>query len=86
MALVAGIPVVTLPDCDVAYNCGEEFIVQDYGEMVDIVCRYTEDKDFYNEKRSNAKSYKQRNDEEQLIRFVKEMVEGILKIMEKQER
>ena len=86
MALVAGIPVVTLPDCDVAYNCGEEFIVQDYGEMVDIVCRYTEDKDFYNEKRSYAKSYKQRNDEEQLIRFVKEMVEGILKIMEKQER
>ena len=37
MALMAGLPVVTLPACDVAYNVGGEFTVTTEEEMVDAV-------------------------------------------------
>lgn len=50
-ALSAGTPVVTLPDCDVARNCGEDFTCQDYDAMKILVKRYYDNKDFYNSQR-----------------------------------
>ena len=85
MALLAGIPVVTLPDCDVAYNCGEDFVVQDYEDMVSLVCRYAQEPLFYNQMKEIAQNYKKKNAEEQLVQFVKEMLDGILNIIEGQE-
>ena len=81
MALLAGIPVVTLPDCDVANNCGEEFIVQNYEDMISTVCRYASEPEFYNTKKECAKLYKEKNTDVQLERFVREMVDGVVNIM-----
>ena len=86
MALTAEIPVVTLPGGDVAYNCGEEFVVQDYEEMVNTVCQYVKDKEFYHEKKKCAQVFKEKNTDEKLVQYVKKMIEGITEIIEGQER
>ena len=39
IALYAGIPVVTLPTGDVAYNVSGEFVVSNYEEMYETICR-----------------------------------------------
>ena len=48
-ALFMGLPVVTLPVGDVAAAAGEKFWVKDYGEMENRICRYCQDKEFYEE-------------------------------------
>lgn len=85
LTLNAEIPVVTLPGCDVAYNCGKEFVVQDYEEMVNIVCRYVEDKEFYDGKKKCAQAYKDKNTDEKLVQYVGKMIEGITGIIERQD-
>ncbi|MCI8483301.1 MAG: glycosyltransferase [Lachnospiraceae bacterium] len=82
MALRAGVPVVTLPECDVAYNCGEEMIVQNYEEMIDDVCFCVDDKDFYEKKRECAGKYGKKNEDEQLLQCVEEILEGVTSVME----
>lgn len=47
MALEAGIPVVTLPDCDVSYYTGEPFCVSGTEEMQYVINKYIEDNMFY---------------------------------------
>lgn len=84
MALMAGLPVVTLPECDVAHSCGEEFLVNDYEEMVNIVCRYVDDNEFYYGKKECALVYKQTDEE--LVQYVRKMVGGITEIIERQEK
>ena len=86
MALRAELPVITLPDNDVAYNCGDKFIVQDYEEMIDTVCRYANDQEFYEQQKRYAQKYKEENGDEKLIRYMEELLGGITKIMEEQER
>ena len=54
-ALFMGLPVVTLPFGDVAAAAGERFQVKDYGEMKDQICRYCQDKIFYDEMASFAR-------------------------------
>ena len=54
MALMAGLPVVTLPACDVAYNVGDEFTVMTEEEIVDAVVRYASDDVFYGQKKRIA--------------------------------
>lgn len=83
IALAAGIPVVTLPDCDVAYNIGEEFVVDNYTEMISIVEKYLGDKEFYKAKQLIAKKKLEENNEEQMIRCVKTMIDGVIEIIEK---
>ena len=85
MALYAGIPVVTLPECDVAYNCGEEWVVQNYDEMIKIVSRYANDNDFYNEKVRQAQKYGETNVQERLVHYVEKLLEGIYKVLEERE-
>lgn len=83
MALIAEIPVVTLPDCDVAYNCGEKFIVRDYEDMFHTVCCYATEPKFYEAKKKCAQAYKEENTQKKLDRFITGMLEGIIGIIEK---
>lgn len=46
MALSVKTPVVTLPDCDVAANCGEAFICRTEEEIPELVWRYAHDEVF----------------------------------------
>lgn len=46
MALKGGLPVVTLPDCDVAYHVGREFICQNNQEEINTIKRYINDVEF----------------------------------------
>lgn len=85
MALLAGLPVVTLPGNDVAYNCGEQFVVQDYEVMIDTVLRYTNDQEFYGQKKECARRYKEENGDTRLIRYMEELVEGVIRIIGEQE-
>lgn len=55
MALVAGIPVVTLPQCDVANSAGEDFLVRDYDEMQAVITRLASDGEYYRRQAANAK-------------------------------
>lgn len=81
IALYAGIPVVTLPNCDVAYNVGSSFIVNDYSDMKNIVVRYAEDKEFYNKQREEALEYRKHNGEAGVVKFVGEMLEKVKGVM-----
>jgi glycosyltransferase involved in cell wall biosynthesis len=74
MALMAGVPVVTLPDCDVAINVGEDFVVQGYDEMIETVCRYAEDKGFYEEKKNRAQAVAENYSEDKLVEYVDNVI------------
>lgn len=54
-ALALGIPVVTLPDCDVFNTAGEDFSCQNVTEMKEKILRYTQDADFYKSHQSKAR-------------------------------
>lgn len=81
MALMAGLPVVTLPDCDVAHNCGKEFVVSDYKGMVDTICSYVNNRDFYGKQCKNVQKYREENNSEKVIRYVQELLEGVANII-----
>lgn len=57
ISLYAGVPVVTLPDCDVAGNIGERFICNNYDEMITLINRYKNDNEFYNKQREWGVEY-----------------------------
>lgn len=86
MALMAGVPVVTLPGCDVALRVGEEFTVSDEGQMEDQICHYVQDEAFYNMKRNQALEHSKQNGEEELARYAKGLVDGIIGLLEEQEK
>lgn len=81
MALQAELPVITLPDCDVAYNCGSNFVVQNYEEMIETVYRYVNDQDFYYQKKVQVQKYNDEDRDNGLVRFVEELLEGINRLM-----
>lgn len=81
MALQAELPVITLPDCDVAYNCGSNFVVQNYEEMIETVCRYVNDQEFYYQKKAQVQKYNDEDRDNGLVRFVEELIEGINRLM-----
>lgn len=81
MALQAGLPVLTLPDCDVAYNCGEDFVVQDFEEMGETLCLCATNQKFYSEKKEYVKKYNEEDRDKKLICFMEELLEGIYGIM-----
>ena len=82
MALMAKVPVVTLPDCDVAYNVGEKFIVSDYMEMKTVINRYMTDWDYMEEMKKYAAECGAENTEEKMIKYVQSMVDGIHTVLE----
>lgn len=85
IALSEGVPVVSLPDCDVAYHAGEAFVVQNEEEMIETVCRYVSDQEYYEEKKRVAQMIAQRNTDDKMVEYVKNMVDHIIQIMEQQE-
>lgn len=82
MALMAQVPVVTLPGCDVAYNVGDEFIVKEKKDIVPLVFRYADDREFYNQKKKCADQVVKRNTTEKLKSYVQSVMDGILMFME----
>ncbi len=77
IALQAGLPVVTLPNCDVAYNVSQNFIVSDEDCIAKYVLHYAEDKQYYEEQKSIAKNIAKKNLKEQSIEYVAELLNKI---------
>lgn len=85
MALIAEIPVITLPNCDVSNTVGEEFTVKDYQEMVETVCEYARNKQFYENMVKKARAYKAQNTDLQLKKYLKKLLDGIFGLIGIQE-
>lgn len=77
MALEVGIPVVTLPDCDVAYYAKKQFCVSGEDEMKRIVCRYAQDPFFYKKKKEQIQEILIENPEQEMINYVERLMEQI---------
>lgn len=77
IALCAGIPVITLPDCDVAYNVSKIFTVNSYQEMFQTVLRYVDDSGFYKLQKQNTQMFADQNGEQGVIEFLKDMLKKI---------
>ena len=56
-ALQAGVPVVSLINCDVAVNVGENFVCDDLQKMEQLIERYIEDNEFYNNQIEKVKAW-----------------------------
>lgn len=74
IALRAGLPVVTLPNCDVAYNVSETFTVTNEEQMIETILQYASDKVFYNTKHQQALDFASQNEENKIIDFLSEML------------
>lgn len=85
MALMAGLPVVTLSDCDVAVGVGGNFCVSNYVEMEAIVNRYVKDKIFYDTQVLLAKEHVQNNTEQEMEKYVSGIVDGVIELIESKE-
>lgn len=77
IALQEGVPIITLPECDVAYNASKDFIVQNYEEMRDMALRYANDKDFYENKKQIVLEFAKKNSEDKVVDFIDRMLEKI---------
>ena len=73
-AIGVGVPVITLPDCDVAASVGDGFICNSYDEMYDLTKKYIHDNDFY---ASQVKLCKVRSEEGYSVDLASE-IENIL--------
>lgn len=84
-ALAAGLPVVTLPECDVENMVGEHFVVQNYDEMIETVRKYLHDENFYKIQKKYAEEKASCNSVEKLTEYVSEMLQKIADVMEEKE-
>ena len=82
IALAAGIPVLTLPECDVAYNVGEDFIVNNYKELLNEMACYVSDSKFYETKRKKALLVAESFGEEKMVAYITKLVAKIKETME----
>ncbi|MBP3338715.1 MAG: glycosyltransferase [Lachnospiraceae bacterium] len=82
MAIRAGVPVITLPDCDVALWVGEEFVVDSYTDMLDNVVRYASDSDYYNCKKNSVLVKNSQSSEQEITDYVVEKINKIYEAME----
>ncbi|MCD7824789.1 MAG: glycosyltransferase family 4 protein [Clostridiaceae bacterium] len=81
-ALQAGIPVITLPDCDVARQVGENYIVSNYEEMIETTVRYAKDSSFYKQKIEEFQD--EGNTEHAMIQYVGHLMDEISAQIEKE--
>ena len=84
MALTAGVPVITLPNCDVAYNVGTEFVVSNDEEMIAEVSKYLQDFEYYNYKKQCAEKISEKNSVEKLELYVKNILDKVLPCIEEE--
>lgn len=54
-AMLKGVPVVTCRTGDVYANCHDDFAVDDYDEMINVIERYVNDIDYYKEQSEKAR-------------------------------
>lgn len=81
IALKAGLPVVTLPECDVAHSVGETFIVPDYQNMLHTILRYSTDTAFYKKQQQSAFQLAAGNDDDKIVDYVSELMTKIQEAM-----
>lgn len=81
IALKAGIPVVTLQDCDVAYNVPKEFVVSNEQMIIPTILHYGSDKEYYKKQSGIAKKFGEKNIEEDAVKYVSELLEKIKEIL-----
>ncbi len=81
IALMAGVPVLTLPDCDVAYNVGEKFVVQDFAALKATAARYITDPDFAG-MMSGYAAASAGDPQDKMRQYVQSMVNGINAVLE----
>lgn len=81
IALRAGLPVVTLPECDVAYNVGRKFEVRDYEQMFAEVIRYMTDTVFYKAQSECAKKLAMGDEDEKSLVYVRELIAKVQEAM-----
>jgi glycosyltransferase involved in cell wall biosynthesis len=78
-ALYIGVPVITLPECDVAYNAGRQFICTDYKDMIRMVERYRKEPEFYDQQKKHAIDYTHEiNDLSAVMRATVNGIENII--------
>ena len=82
MAIQAGVPVVTLPNCDVAYNVGEEFVVENYEQMKEIICKYATDSVFFEKQKEQAEVNSKRNSQDSMVKYVENAIGKIISEIE----
>lgn len=54
LALYNGVPVITLPECDVASNVGGNFICETYDDMLHTIEKYVNNSEYYKEQREKG--------------------------------
>lgn len=81
MAINSEIPVVTLPDCDVAYNVGNDFIASNYDQMWEVTEKYINDIGFYNNQKLIAKKIADNNTKEKMYESICHEAKKIIKIV-----
>lgn len=81
MALNAGIPVITLPNCDVASNVGADFVVDNSGQIIEIVGKYIHDADFVSAKKDCIQKYNDENTEEKGFLMLQHRFEKIINLV-----
>lgn len=84
MALMAGLPVVTLPNCDVAYNVGDEFVVNNYNEMIDELGKLASDREYYQNKQSIAEKFRISHSKDNATEGLEERIKDIISMIEEE--
>lgn len=82
MALIMQIPVVTLPDCDVAFNAGDDFVVDDYELMIEQVVKYYTDKEYYKNQKDKTKRFAEANSKERAEEALEKKLKALIKYVE----
>ena len=77
IAINAGIPVVCLPNGDVAYNVGKHFVVDTYKEMQEEIYKYVHDQEYYKQKLDYVREQAENNSEEKMVIYVKNIIDRI---------
>ena len=86
MAIMSEVPVVTLPDCDVASNVDSRFWVDSYEQMILRINRYVNDKTFYEEEKSYIHNNCIKDLEKETLEYVTEFMNLIIDSIEKMDR
>ena len=82
MALNAGVPVVTLPDCDVAVNVGKNYEVSDFDKMKKEISKYINDSEYYEKQSLWARKSVEGAGLNKVKDYVKKLVDKIKCVIE----
>lgn len=82
MALASEVPVITLPDCDVAYGVGDEFVVNDYKKMIDEVHCYINNESMYIKKRIAAREFAEQNSKDRMYKDTETELKKMISVVE----